>query len=58
MEAGGSKRFELELQLGERPIKGRISEREMDGHWDRSFEGWLGLLSAIEAAGAKDDEDE
>jgi hypothetical protein len=52
MPAGDSKRFELELRVGERPIRGRISERELDGQWDRSFAGWLGLLSAIEAASA------
>jgi hypothetical protein len=52
MPTEDSKRFELELRVGERPIRGRISGREMDGHWDRSFAGWLGLLSAIEAASA------
>jgi hypothetical protein len=58
MEAGDPKRFELELRVGERPIRGRISERDMDGQSDRSFAGWLGLISAIEAAVIESDEDE
>jgi hypothetical protein len=50
MPARNPRRFELEVRFDEHPIRGRISEREMDRHWGRSFAGWIGLLSAIEAA--------
>jgi hypothetical protein len=51
MSLGDPRRFELEVQFDQSPIRGRISEHERDGDWHR-FAGWLGLLSAIEAASA------
>jgi hypothetical protein len=43
------RRLELEVQFEAQPIEGRLYDREIDG-LNRAFSGWLGLLSAIEAA--------
>jgi hypothetical protein len=48
---GGPKRFELEVRFEPRPIRGRLYDREGRGQVERRFSGWLGLMSAIEAAG-------
>jgi hypothetical protein len=47
-------RLELEVRFDAEPIQGRLYEREGDGRLDRPFSGWLGLMSAIEAAGRAD----
>jgi len=44
----------LEVQLQAQPIQGRLYDREGDGGLDRAFSGWLGLMSAIEAAAGLD----
>jgi hypothetical protein len=43
-------RLELEVQLEARPIRGRVYDRDRGGAMDRPFSGWLGLMSAIDAA--------
>jgi hypothetical protein len=48
---GGPRRFELEVRFEPRPISGRLYDREGRGQVERRFSGWLGLMSAIEAAG-------
>jgi hypothetical protein len=48
--AGEPRRLELELRFDAEPIQGRLYDHEDDGRLDRPFSGWLGLLSAIEAA--------
>jgi hypothetical protein len=40
----------LELRFDAEPIEGRLYDREDDGRVARAFSGWLGLMSAIEAA--------
>jgi hypothetical protein len=44
------KRIGLEVQFEAKPITGRVYEVEGSGRVDRRFSGWLGLMSAIEAA--------
>ena len=41
-------RLALEVRFGAEPIEGRVSDDA--GALDRPFSGWLGLMSAIEAA--------
>jgi hypothetical protein len=48
----------LEVQFDAEPIRGRLFDDSSDGRLDRPFSGWLGLLAAIEAARAADDEHE
>jgi hypothetical protein len=48
--AGEPRRLELEIRFETQPIQGRLYDREDDGQVDRAFSGWLGLMSAIEAA--------
>jgi hypothetical protein len=48
--AGEPRRLELEVRFDAVPIQGRLYDREDDGRLDRPFSGWLGLISAIEAA--------
>jgi len=43
-------RLELEVRFDAEPIRGRVSRDERDGRSERPFSGWLGLISAIEAA--------
>jgi hypothetical protein len=50
--AGQPRRLELEVQFEAQPIQGRLYDREQEGGVDRPFSGWLGLLSALEAARA------
>ena len=51
MTAGGQpRRLGLEVRFDREPIEGRLYDREDDGRVVRPFAGWLGLMSAIEAA--------
>ena len=51
MKTGGRpRRLGLEVRFDADPIEGRLYDRENDGRLDRPFSGWLGLMSAIEAA--------
>ena len=47
---GEPKRIGLEVQFEAKPITGRLYEVEGAGRVDRPFSGWLGLMSALEAA--------
>jgi hypothetical protein len=51
---GKLRRLGLEVQFRAQPIRGRLYDREGDGRLDRAFSGWLGLMSAIEAARGTD----
>jgi hypothetical protein len=46
--SGERRRLGLEIQFEAQPIQGRVYDRENGA--DRAFSGWLGLISAIEAA--------
>jgi hypothetical protein len=48
--AGEPRRLGLEVRFDAEPIEGRLYDHEDDGGLDRPFSGWLGLMSAIEAA--------
>ena len=48
--AGVPRRLELEVRFDAEPIQGRLYDREDTGRPARAFSGWLGLMSAIEAA--------
>jgi hypothetical protein len=51
MTAGGQpRRLGLEVRFDTQPIEGRLYDRDDDGRAVRPFAGWLGLMSAIEAA--------
>jgi len=51
MTAGGQpKRLGLEVRFDTEPIEGRLYDRDDDRRAVRPFAGWLGLMSAIEAA--------
>jgi hypothetical protein len=51
MTAGGQpRRLGLEVRFDREPIEGRLYDREDDGRTVRPFAGWLGLMSAIDAA--------
>jgi hypothetical protein len=50
MTTGKPKRLELEVSFETQPIRGRLYERADAGGSEREFSGWLGLMSAIEAA--------
>jgi hypothetical protein len=51
MTAGGQpRRLGLEVRFDTEPIEGRLYDREDDGGIVRPFAGWLGLMSAIDAA--------
>jgi hypothetical protein len=44
-------RFQLEVSFDAEPIEGRLYDQTDGGaSLDRPFSGWLGLMSAIEAA--------
>ena len=49
-------RLELEVRFDAEPIAGRVWEGEDGDRVDRPFSGWLGLISAIEAAGGRPQE--
>ena len=40
----------LEVRFDAEPIQGRLYDQKDHGGLDRPFSGWLGLISAIEAA--------
>jgi hypothetical protein len=44
------RRLGLEVRFDRQPIEGRLYDRDDDGRSPRPFAGWLGLMSAIEAA--------
>jgi hypothetical protein len=44
------RRLGLELRFDVQPIRGRLYDQADQTGLDRPFLGWLGLLSAIEAA--------
>jgi hypothetical protein len=51
MTAGGQpRRLGLEVRFDREPIEGRLYDRDDDGRSPWPFAGWLGLMSAIEAA--------
>ena len=52
--AGDPRRLELEVRFDAQPIQGRLYDHEDGGRLDRPFLGWLGLMSAIEAARGAD----
>jgi hypothetical protein len=52
------RRLGLEVRFDAEPIEGRLYDREDTGRLDRPFSGWLGLMSALEAARGGDGEEE
>jgi hypothetical protein len=51
MTAGGEpRRLGLEVRFDTEPIEGRLYDREDEERVVRPFAGWLGLMSAIDAA--------
>jgi hypothetical protein len=54
-KAGEPRRLALEVRFDAEPIQGRLYDHEDEGRrLDRPFLGWLGLMSAIEAARGAD----
>jgi hypothetical protein len=47
------RRLGLEVQFDSQPIQGRLFDHE-DDRLERTFTGWLGLMSALEAARSAD----
>lgn len=50
------RRLGLEVRFDAEPIEGRLYDREDAQRLDRPFSGWLGLMSALEAARGTDGE--
>ena len=48
--ANEPRRLGLEVQFDAEPIQGRLYDQTDQGCLDLPFSGWLGLMSAIEAA--------
>ena len=48
--AGKPRRLALEVRFDAQPIRGRLYDEADLARLDRPFSGWLGLMSAIEAA--------
>jgi hypothetical protein len=48
--SGEPRRLGLEVRFDAEPIEGRLYDREDSDRLDRPFWGWLGLMSALEAA--------
>ena len=48
--AGEPRRLGLEVRFDAQPIQGRVYDQGDNGALNRRFSGWLGLISAIEAA--------
>ena len=46
--AGEPRRLGLEVRFDAEPIQGRLYDAS-DGHFDRRFSGWMGLMAALEA---------
>jgi hypothetical protein len=53
-----TRRLGLEVRFDAEPIEGRLYDREDSHRLDRPFSGWLGLMSALEAARDTDEEGE
>jgi hypothetical protein len=51
--AGEPRRLGLEVRFDSQPIQGRLYDHE-DDRLNRPFTGWLGLMSALEAARSGD----
>jgi hypothetical protein len=51
------RRLGLEVRFDAEPIEGRLYDREDSERLDRPFSGWLGLMSALEAAREPDEEE-
>ena len=49
------RRIGIEVDFESEPIEGRVYEGDEDG---RPFSGWLGLMSALEAARKEEEADE
>jgi hypothetical protein len=52
------RRLGLEVRFDAEPIEGRLYDREDTDRLDRPFSGWLGLMSALEAARGGEREEE
>lgn len=52
------RRLGLEVHFDAEPIEGRLYDREDVERLDRPFSGWLGLMSALEAARGGDRKEE
>jgi hypothetical protein len=52
------RRLGLEVRFDAEPIEGRLYDREDAERLDRPFSGWLGLMSALEAARGSQGEEE
>jgi hypothetical protein len=50
VEAQEPRRLGLEVRFDAEPIQGRLYDAKDHRGMDRPFSGWLGLISAIEAA--------
>ena len=48
--AGEPRRLGLEVRFDAEPIQGRLYDQKDSGRLNRPFSGWLGLMSAIDAA--------
>jgi hypothetical protein len=48
----------IEVRFDAQPIEGRVYDRDGAGALDRPFSGWIGLMSAIEAARVRADPEE
>jgi hypothetical protein len=48
--ASEPRRLGLEVRFDAQPIQGRLYDQADHARLDRPFSGWLGLISAIEAA--------
>ena len=44
------RRLALEVRFDAEPIEGRVYDSDDSARLDRPFSGWLGLMSALEAA--------
>ena len=51
------RRLGLEVRFDAEPIEGRLYDRDDSDRLDRPFSGWLGLMSAIEAARGSEEEE-
>jgi hypothetical protein len=52
------RRLGIEVRFDAQPIEGRVYDRDRAGSLDRPFSGWIGLMSAIEAARVPSEEEE
>jgi hypothetical protein len=54
MKGEEPRRLGLEVRFDAEPIQGRLYDQKDHSRLDRPFSGWLGLMSAIEAASGAD----